>query len=682
MYPFQILLPPVISQKIFSGHVRWLVILTALSSGILPDVKSQIAAEIIRNTDSVSLVTILNNGNVGIGTSSPLQRLAIEGNETASGEQFQIRSIAGNRTWGLGVGSNGGFTIRDETGLVNPLSIAAGATTGSISIGTNSISLLTGGTASHIKLHTNATERIRVDHIGNVGIGLTTPGEKLDVDGTVRMTGLKLPIGAANNYVLTSDGSGSGTWQPPFLSGTNGTSNYLAKFTGSAVLGNSGIYETASGNVGIGTSSPQQLLVIRGNETASGKQFQITSINGSRTWGIGVGSGGGFSIRDETGALNPVSISAGASTGSLSIGTNFISLLTGGAGSYIRFQTNATERIRLDHSGNLGIGTTSPEERLDVTGTVKMTGFKMADGATENYVLTTDASGNGSWQPSFGHGSNGTANYISKFTGSASLGNSNIYETGDGFIGIGTTSPQQLFVLRGNENASGEQFQITSINGSRTWGIGVSGGGGFTIRDETGSVNPVSISAGAATGSISVGSNSISLLTGGVSSYIKFSTNATECMRLDHVGNLGIGTSSPSNIITVQQSSVTDPIADAWTIYSSRRWKTEIKPLEDALEKVGLLRGVSYRWKSGGKRDIGLIAEEVGVVFPELVEYEANGIDAKSVDYSRLVAILIEAIKDQQGIIDKQQQNIHELSARLDNMERLLSDVSRRSVKF
>ncbi|MDH4035226.1 MAG: tail fiber domain-containing protein, partial [candidate division Zixibacteria bacterium] len=65
-----------------------------------------------------------------------------------------------------------------------------------------------------------------------------------------------------------------------------------------------------------------------------------------------------------------------------------------------------------------------------------------------------------------------------------------------------------------------------------------------------------------------------------------------------------------------------------------------------ALVTVGKLRGVEYDWKADGKHDIGLIAEEVGEVIPEVVAYEENGSDARSVDYARLVALLIEAVKE------------------------------------
>ena len=129
------------------------------------------------------------------------------------------------------------------------------------------------------------------------------------------------------------------------------------------------------------------------------------------------------------------------------------------------------------------------------------------------------------------------------------------------------------------------------------------------------------------------------------------------------MGNLGFGTSNAPNILTVMQRAPTQPIADAWTTYSSRRWKKNIQTLDGALEKVMRLRGVSYDWKADDKHDIGLIAEEVGEVIPEVVIYEANGVDAKSVDYARLVSVLIEAVKEQQKTIDELKSEVGELKA-------------------
>lgn len=122
-------------------------------------------------------------------------------------------------------------------------------------------------------------------------------------------------------------------------------------------------------------------------------------------------------------------------------------------------------------------------------------------------------------------------------------------------------------------------------------------------------------------------------------------------------GNMYLTSGAPSagfasNILEVELNSPTDPIADAWTTYSSRRWKRNIHPIDHALEKVKMLRGRYFEWKQGAKKDIGLIAEEVAEVLPEIVTFEENGVDARSVDYSRIVAVLIEAIKEQQIMIE------------------------------
>ena len=96
-------------------------------------------------------------------------------------------------------------------------------------------------------------------------------------------------------------------------------------------------------------------------------------------------------------------------------------------------------------------------------------------------------------------------------------------------------------------------------------------------------------------------------------------------------------------------------VADGWDTFSSRRWKTNIQTLHGALAKVEPLRGFSYDLKDSGKHEVGVIAEEVGAVVPEVVSYEENGKDARGVDYSRVPAPLIEATKEQQKEFRQQQ---------------------------
>jgi len=138
----------------------------------------------------------------------------------------------------------------------------------------------------------------------------------------------------------------------------------------------------------------------------------------------------------------------------------------------------------------------------------------------------------------------------------------------------------------------------------------------------------------------------------------------SDALVLGSVVNVGIGTPTPTNVFTIAQGRG-HAIADGWDTYSSRRWKTNIQPLHNALDMVEQLRGVSYDLKDSGKHEIGVIAEEVGEVVPELVSYEENGKDARGVDYSRLTALLIEAVKQQQQQIKTQQLQIARLNGKV-----------------
>jgi len=121
----------------------------------------------------------------------------------------------------------------------------------------------------------------------------------------------------------------------------------------------------------------------------------------------------------------------------------------------------------------------------------------------------------------------------------------------------------------------------------------------------------------------------------------------------DSSGNVGIGTAAPANTLEVKAGGTT--LADAWTVRSSARFKTNVQPLLGALAKVQQLRGVSYDLRASGQHQIGLIAEEVARVLPEVVSFESNGTDAQGLDYARLTALLIEAVKQQQLQISEQQ---------------------------
>ncbi len=108
------------------------------------------------------------------------------------------------------------------------------------------------------------TNRMTILSGGNVGIGTTSPVEKLDIAGTAQMTGFKMPTGAATGYVLTSDASGVGTWQEATASA--GADEDWAYSSGSGLTGE--IYHT--GDVGIGTATPDPSAKLEVASTTQG----------------------------------------------------------------------------------------------------------------------------------------------------------------------------------------------------------------------------------------------------------------------------------------------------------------------------------------------------------------------------------------------------------------------------
>ncbi|MCB9305936.1 MAG: tail fiber domain-containing protein [Lewinellaceae bacterium] len=227
-----------------------------------------------------------------------------------------------------------------------------------------------------------------------------------------------------------------------------------------------------------------------------------------------------------------------------------------------------------------------------------------------------------------GGGSPGSANSVTAYGGTVGGGTGN------------TVSETSSVVSGGEANtASGEGSTVAGgiLNTASGNGATVAGG------EENQATGNYSFAAGLAARALHPGS----FVWNGDSDYSPFSSTANKQFLIKAPGGVGIGLNNPSEALEVNGN----VRANAFLTPSSRRWKTNIQTFENALETVQQLRGVTYDWKETGKHDIGLIAEEVGAVIPEVVRFEANGTDVQSVDYPRLVAVLIEAVKTQQSEI-------------------------------
>jgi len=159
-------------------------------------------------------------------------------------------------------------------------------------------------------------------------------------------------------------------------------------------------------------------------------------------------------------------------------------------------------------------------------------------------------------------------------------------------------------------------------------------------------------------------------------------------------GNVGIGTTTPAQKLEVcgnakvvgQIIANSSNLSAGVTCSSDIRYKKDITPLTNALSNVMQLRGVNYFWKTKefpekqfpDTKQIGFIAQELEKVYPEVVFTDKDGY--KSVDYSRLTPILVEAIKEQQKIIQQLQeenaQTKSEVKALAEKMNILINTLS------
>ena len=131
-------------------------------------------------------------------------------------------------------------------------------------------------------------------------------------------------------------------------------------------------------------------------------------------------------------------------------------------------------------------------------------------------------------------------------------------------------------------------------------------------------------------------------------------------------GSIGINVtgSDITHGITLPNSADSSGIvkAHAYATYSSLKFKENVASIEDPLGTVMSMRGVTFDWKQNGKKDYGFIAEEINQVMPEIVFEDDSPTGVSSMDYQKIVPVLIEAIKSQQTKIDSLENKLLELT--------------------
>ncbi len=373
----------------------------------------------------------------------------------------------------------------------------------------------------------------------------------------------------------------------------------------------------ADGNVGIGTASPDAKLVIAGQIKITGgtpgvNRALVSDASGLASWQSISSVGFPLLAPDGTAAAPSYAFANNANLGIFRPAANVLGFSTGGV-----------ERMRLDASGNVGIGITAPASTLalrrsaagtvfsvrntgDTTntftisdaGAAYMTGFQLGTSATAGHVLTVNASGIGTWQA------------------------------------IPGLSWPLLSTIDGTAAAPAYSWSLDTNMGIRRGGVD-------DLRFVTNGADRIMINS---SGQVGVGTTTIrdTLTLGG--NIVPATANT---------GQLGTATYHWNQVN-----------ANAYYYRSDESLKTNIRPINNSLDKISSLSGIYFNWKNSGEQSIGILAQEVEKFFPEAVAIDKEtGI--KSVDYAKLTAPLIESIKAQQKQIEELKLEIEDLKLKI-----------------
>jgi hypothetical protein len=381
------------------------------------------------------------------------------------------------------------------------------------------------------------------------GYGVTT-GSKNVIIGSYQ--GSAAPISATgSNYIVLSDGDG----------------NVRGTFDG-------------SGNLGIGTTSPTSKLTVAALRTTSSGEF-LGGINAlDTTTGGAAGVGGVITLSGDTqgaGYKQFAAILGGKENSTVTDLAGFAAFYTRPGGG------NLTERMRLDSSGNLGLGTVTPAYKLEVIGSARISSKLLLDTGTAALPSLTFT----------GWTNTGIYNPVGNSIGFSVNGSERARIDSSGNLLVGATA-----------TAYGERLNIVAA--------GAAASGGYFLFNSTDDRKVLILQHVRATGA----------------------TSAT-MMAFLNASSAVVG------------SITADGTATLYNTTSDQRLKTNIVDAAPASALIDAIQVRQYDWKADGSHQrYGFVAQELVTVAPEAVHQPADPEAMMAVDYSKLVPMLVKEIQD------------------------------------
>lgn len=644
-------------------------------------------------------------GSVGIGTTNPNQKLDVAGNILVRGSGT-IYNNAGSGELQIGYGFASGGTAGSVTRLaLQPY----GHTGGPWKFISRDIS-----STAYLDLDYGVTHGTTLDSLGNVGIGTTAPNATLDIFGKLRFTSggtiynsdstrwldlsgsladsLRAPgnLNMGGNLLFGNWSLSASSWPNAGGLGYNGGDVVFGISSGSgqaSLAVDGGFQQREAGTVnyfldkvGIGTTNPTSNLSVYSSTGSSSGNPLLRFSKGASPLGniqydtMVLESNDVATLRIGESDGTTAAITAGDLFTTFS-STHPIRFFTSGVATGLGYSgMGGIQRMIIDNAGNVGIGTTNPSGLLHVMksvndnsafqGVIKIEGANSTESSNNNFNESMPAYGiefRRWWTPGgvgydnlqggiYAWGANSWGSGLAFRTAASGGTNYTRMVIADGGnVGIGSTAPTAKFnVYQTGLYDSGTQ-RFVDITGefAGTSASTNTNAGAFTgIR-----LGYVAAGKYAMIGSVSEDPIGYARQTGLSFWTSALDANPVERMRISNVGNVGIGTTNPVSKLEV----VGDVKAQSFTYGSDRNLKYNINTIDNALTKILKLRGVTFNWKSDDSKSVGLIAQEVEQVFPELV----SGTEGhKGVEYGNLVGPLIEAVKEQQKEIDNLQHRV------------------------
>ena len=544
----------------------------------------------------------------------------------------------------------------------------------------------------------------------------------LDLTNKIYADALAVTGNGTTSQYLRSDGDGTFTWATPPDTNTD-TNYYLSglSYTSSSSVLTATVTGGTDQTLDLTNKIYADALAVSGNGTNG--QFLRSDGDGTFTWatptdtdtnttytltvGAGTSNAANINLNPSTGGTNTVKISGGTnvqvtestSTGVITISaTDTNTTYSAGAGLVLNgtsFEIDYSNAATAIMGSNVPSGTASGSTQL----LLKDTGGSFIQSLSAiGLSLFNNDIGAGGGGTITGVRLNGNSGYAQVTSGVAAIdvvGGTGISTTGSGTtLTITNTVTDTTYSAGSGLQLSGTTFSVNVVDGTtqttaanartttsgRTYAIQFDSTGNLVVNVPWVDTNTnTTYTADGNYGMTLSGtafrlendrrrnSSTTDIYTGNTHDYtfydashgIRWYTAGSQEMFLTDAGVLHVDS---------------DIIAYSSTI-SDQSFKDDVVTIDNAIDKVKKLRGVEYTWNSGsrkGKRDLGLIAQEVEEVLPEIVhEHEMPlmedaeaGKTYKTVDYEKMVGVLIEAVKEQQTQIDSLKAQVEQLKSK------------------